>query len=435
MDESRVRGAAPPGRVRWVMMTLVFFGVAINYLDRTNISVLVPTLEKTLHIGPALMGVALSAFFWAYVVMQMPSGLLLDRWGARLLFSVSMAWWSLVQVATSLVNGFGALLGIRVLLGIGESPAFNVSAGVIADWLPEQERGIGGGLVEAALNVGSAFAPPLVVLIALHWGWQATFVTTGILGLIWLLFWRHYYRKPEDHPTLSTAELQYIQQGRSQSPASAERVPFSTLLGSRGSWGLGLGYFADVYLSNIFFAWLPAYLIQQRHMSLLTTGYVASIPYLAGFVGALVGGRISDALIRRGMPSLRARKTLLVIGMLGGTVVIPAVLVGSAAWAVVLLSVANAFLYVSNGVFWATVVDLSPARAVGTVAGFVGFIGLIGAILAPLVTGLLVAATKSFVPPLVTGGLLCVLGALAFGFMTRPIRPAPRSPAEAPASL
>jgi MFS family permease len=178
------------------MVILAFLATSINYIDRANLGVAVPFMEKELHIGEASMGLILGAFFWTYAVFQLPAGYYVDRLGARLMYSVAVVWWSIFTAATALARGFASLFAFRLLLGIGEAGAYPSNAKVVSEWFPRQERAFATSIFDSGARVGTALSLPIVTAVIAAFGWRTSFVVTGVLGLIWVVFWIWLYRSP-----------------------------------------------------------------------------------------------------------------------------------------------------------------------------------------------------------------------------------------------
>jgi ACS family D-galactonate transporter-like MFS transporter len=405
-------------RVRWKLVGFLFAVNAINYLDRSNLSMAAPTLTKNLHLNAGLMGLVLSAFSWTYAATQIPGGFLVGRVRARLMYFCSVLWWAVASALTALVNSFAALLGVRMLLGIGESPAMPLSVSLTAQWLPVSERGRASAWFTAGVPFGTAVAPPVVAYLLTRFGWQAAFLASAGLSVVWCVVWVLWYRDPDRNPRMSQAEREYIRAGQVE---QEREVPtrWRELLRTRNVWGLVLGYFSLLYVLFMFMTWLPSYLVTDRHMTVLKTGFNAAVPWICGTLACLLGGYLSDLLVRKGFRPLIARKSLVVIGLLVATVVIPAMFVSSLVLAVALLSASVSGIMFANGVAWAACEDASPAGKTASIAGMVNFSGNIGGLLAPLITGWLEYLTGSFAAPLVFGGVLALCGAIVYAVLLR----------------
>ena len=193
----------PKGNLRWLMVFMAFSATAINYVDRANLGVAAPYIAKDLNLSPEATGALLGAFFWTYAAFQLPSGWFIDRVGARTAYAFAVVWWSLFTAATALARGFGALFGARLLLGIGEAPAYPTNAKIVSEWFPRRERAFATSIFDSGNRVGTALSLPIVSAIIAQFGWRMSFVITGALGFVWLAFWLWIYRSPAQHPWIT----------------------------------------------------------------------------------------------------------------------------------------------------------------------------------------------------------------------------------------
>jgi ACS family D-galactonate transporter-like MFS transporter len=430
--------------IRWWVIFLCFLATTINYMDRTNIAVSAPYIGHDLHINSALMGLVLSAFFWTYAVFQLPSGWFVDRFGPRISYTFACAWWSVMTGLVSIVNGFAVLLGLRLLLGAGEAPAYPTDAKVASEWFPVRERGIATAIFDIGSKTGTAFALPLVTYLIAAYGWRAAFVATAILGLIWTAIWVWYYRNLRDHPHVSAAEREYIIQGSArevEQPGDAltgeettlaamqarprQAISWGSLFRYRKIWGMMIGFFAFNFVIYFYITWFPDYLVTARHFSLLKLGTYGMIPPLSGVVGELLGGFVSDRLVCSGVSLTVARKIPIVIGMLLASVIAIAVVVPSAGAALALLSLCYAALVFAAPSIWSLPADVAPrAGLVASIGGIQNFASNLAGIVLPIYTGVVLQLTNgSFVIPLVTAGAFAVIGALTYLFVVGRVEP------------
>ncbi|MCF8566545.1 MFS transporter [Alicyclobacillus tolerans] len=412
-------------KVRWSISFLMWAAIAINYIDRSNLSAAAPVLSKQFHISPGMMGIVLSAFFWSYAFFQIPAGWFADKVGQRISLAFAVGWWSVMTAATVLARGVGSLIGIRLLLGIGEAGAYPSNAGVTAKWFPDKERARVSAIFDSGSKVGTAVAMPLIVWLLAQFGWQASFVLSGALGIIWVVIWWMYYRDPEKHKYVNAAELEYIRQGQAKKDGLDKEQPLKwyQLFRYRNIWAMSVGFFTLNYAIYFFITWFPDYLVNARGMKLMTMGFVAMIPPLAGLVGELVAGWFSDYLYIKGFSLTAARKINLVGGMLLATSIAFAGLVNSAAWSIVLLSVSYVGLEFAAAAIWSLPGDIAPKNMTSVVGGVQNFVSNIGGILGPIITGFIVATTHSFVPALIVSGAATLIGAATYLFGLGKIEP------------
>src|SRR5674476_650359 len=276
---------------RWYVLVLISLMYLITYLDRVNISTAAPVISKEFGFDKITMGVIFSAFVWAYAMFQVPGGWLGDRFGARNVLTIIVSYWSLMTAATAAATGATSFMALRFLFGVGEAGAFPGATRAMQLWYPPHERGFVQGITHSASRLGAAIAPPIVVLIMTTLGWRSVFYICGGVGFIWSVLWYFAYRNlPEEHGLVNAAELKHIrgtdENGNVKQPNLAKKpsVPWGTLLRSPNMWAIMCAYFTYVYCLWIFLSWLPSYLVEFRHFTLLKVGLFASLPLWAGDV-------------------------------------------------------------------------------------------------------------------------------------------------------
>jgi D-galactonate transporter len=404
-----------PSRGRWYILLLISVMYLITYLDRVNISTAAPLISKEFGFDKITMGVIFSAFVWSYALFQVPGGWLSDRFGARKMLGIIVTYWSVMTAATAVAFGATSFIILRFLFGIGEAGAFPGATRAMQLWYPPSERGFVQGITHSASRLGAAIAPPLVVLIMSYLGWRWVFVICGVVGLFWALWWSLSYRNlPEEHNLVNRAELERIrgldETGAIKPPPALKQVnvPRGTLLRSPNMWAVMCAYFTYVYCLWIFLSWLPSYLVEFRHFTLLKVGFLASLPLWAGVVGDTVGGLATDWLLKRTGSAKVARRAVAITGLLGCAVfIVPAALTEDAYTAVYCLTVSMFFLECTIGPSWAVPMD-TGGKYSGTISGMMNMAGNIGGALSPIVFGVLVQYGSWQAPFIVAAGLLVV---------------------------
>lgn len=421
--------AKPINNLRWWIAALVFLSTVINYVDRQTLAVLAPRLTKELGLTDIQYGWISQAFLIPYTAMYIVAGILLDRYGTKLVFGIAALWWSLaamLHAAVSSAFGFGAM---RFLLGTAESANFVAAQKVAAEWFPPRDRGTLNGLVQAGTVTGAILTPPLVVWLAASYGWRAAFLITGALGLLWVVIWLWFYHLPAAHPRITADELALIENdgkdGRGDagtrrhgeidefaaSPHHRVEVAVNPVpkwfdfLRYPQTWGLILARVISDPVWWFYLFWLPKYLTEARGLTNQQMGWVLWIPYLLSDVGSILGGWYSGRLIVRGQPVLAARKTV----MLWSALLMPIgiLLVWQPPLPLTILLISLSLFAHSS---WKTnlvtmTVDLFPRRVIGTVHGIVAMGGGIGgAIITPL-AGYIIA-WYSYTPLLMLMGVL-----------------------------
>jgi sugar phosphate permease len=411
---------------RWFILALISLMYLITYLDRVNISTAAPVISKEFGFDKITMGVIFSAFGWSYALFQVPGGWLGDRFGARRVLTMIVSYWSVMTAATAAATGSVSFVVIRFLFGAGEAGAFPGATRAMQLWYPRHERGLIQGVTHSASRVGAAVAPPIVVWLMTRYGWQSVFYASGAIGIVWALLWYIAYRNfPEEHAMVNSAELEHIRgldaDGKVKPAQSAKRpsVPWGTLIKSPNMWAIMCAYFTYVYCLWIFLSWLPSYLVDFRHFTLLKVGILASLPLWAGVVGDTVGGLATDWLLKITGNTRLARRTVAIVGMLGCAVfIVPAALTTDAYIAVWCLTAALFFLECTIGPSWAVPMDVGGEHS-GTISGMMNMAGNLGGALSPIVFGVLVQFGSWQAPFIVAAGLL-IAGAAVWAFWLDP---------------
>jgi D-galactonate transporter len=398
------------------MVFMVFLATTINYIDRANLGVAMPEISKELGLDPAAAGLLLGAFFWTYAAFQLPSGWFIDKVGARIAYAVAVIWWSLFTAATALGRGFGSLFGARLLLGVGEAPAYPTNAKVVSEWFPRRERAFATAIFDSGSRVGNALSLPIVSWIIASYGWRASFVITGLIGFVWAAFWLKMYKPPATHPTVSAAERAYIEHDAVATAASAgPKIPWRDLFKYRAVWGMMLGFFCLNFVIYFFSTWFPTYLRDARGFDLKKLGIVGMIPAMAAIVGGYVGGFVADRLVRSGMRLSLARKIPLTIGMTLAASISFASYAQSTVSALTLLSICYAGSAFAAASVWSLPADVAPSRNyVASIGGIQNFASNLAGISITLFVGVLLQKTGSFDLPLRMAGGFALLGAISY---------------------
>ncbi|MBZ5582730.1 MAG: MFS transporter [Acidobacteriia bacterium] len=405
--------------LRWWMIGLIMLGSIINYLTRSTLAVAAPTVLKDLNISTQQYSWIVGAFQGA-IMLQPVCGYVLDVLGLKMGFAIFAVAWSFVNMAHGMAHSWEALAGLRGLLGLTEGSANPAGMKATAEWFPAKERGLAGGVFNIGASVGSMLAPPLVAWAILAYNWQAAFVITGSLGLIWVALWLGLYHAPERHPALTPQEREYIISGQEKALQSdGARPSVLKIVRQRNFWGIAIPRFlADPTWGTLTF-WLPLYLSTVRHMDLKQIAMFAWLPFLAADFGCMFGGTVSMALQKYGKTSLiNARRGAFTVGailMLGvgfaGFVENPYV-------AIALLSLGG-FAHQTLSVTVITMAsDLFKRGEVATVAGMAGTCGNAGLLIFSLAIGALVA-TIGYAPFFLCLGVLDLIGAAVLWTVVR----------------
>ncbi|KWO42466.1 hypothetical protein WT97_02240 [Burkholderia sp. MSMB1459WGS] len=423
-----LQSARRPGRstMRWWVAGLMWAAIAINYIDRTVLSAAAPKIQSEFHLDAIQMGIIMSAFFWSYALLQLPAGLLADRFGQKKVLGFAVLWWSVATAMTGLASGFRSLVALRVALGVGEAGAYPSNAGIATRWFPRKERATVAGIFDSGSKLGGAIALPLIGWMLAAFDWKMTFVLTGLLGVVWFVVWLvSFTDSPAKHPRVSAAELAHIESDRlSEGAQSTTRPPWRKLFAHRNIWAMCIGFFMINYNSYFFITWLPTYLMKERGMSVLQMGWMASLPLLASIFVEILAGWASDRVFASGKLSLTAtRKLFLVIGLLMASSIGLAAFAQSAWLAVLLLCIAKSGTTVAASQVWALPGDVAPPNAVSMVAGLQNTVSNLGGVVGPVITGAIVGATGSFVPALLFSSALIAIAIVNYLFLLGKVEP------------
>ena len=422
------RGAAIP-RLRWRIGALLGVGVLINYFDRISLSIAAPQLQQQFGLGPEDMGLLFSAFFWSYALLQIPSGMLLDRFGVMRIGRWTAFLWGVASTITAVASGFAGIFAARLLLGVAEAPSFPANAKATGHWFPRTERGLSTALFDAAAKFSNVIGVPLVAFAVVGFGWRWGFALVATLSFGYFVAYWWLYRDPSQHPRLTRAEHDYIvdhgavPEGRESSGAAGM---LGYLLRRRKVWGLTIGFAAYGYCFYMFLTWLPSYLVQTMHMSVLQSAGFSAIPWACATVSDLVvGGWLIDRLIARGYDETRVRRTVLLLGMAGGLAVVGATTTTDPVVAIAWISVALSGLAAAAPVGWSLPSLIAPPGGVGTVGGIMNFANNMMGAAAPIVTGYVVGNTHAFTGAFVVAGAVLIAGIAAFVVLLGRIEPLP----------
>jgi MFS transporter, ACS family, hexuronate transporter len=393
-------------RFRWLMITLVFWATAINYLDRQTLSVVAPLLIDQFKMTNVTYSRIISAFMLAYTIMNGVSGPLIDRLGTQIGYALTTAWWSLAAMLHALANGSWSLGVCRFLLGVGEAGNWPGGVKVVAEWFPVSERALASGIFNSGSSVGAILAPPIVVWIVLRFGWRAAFVSLGVTGLIWVAIWLRVYYTPAE----------------SERETRPQTISTGQLFRTRFVWTFTL---AKVFLDPVWYFyifWFPEYLKRARHFDLASIGRYAWIPFVIACIGNLLGGWLVGILLRRDVPVTLARKGSLTVFAVLMASAIPAVLVQSAPVSIGLVSLATLGYTGCAANMLAFPADVFPKNVLGSIWGLASMGSGLGGIVFALLTGWVVDH-YSYVPVFIGFGLMPMICILIIWLLVGPLRP------------
>lgn len=412
-----------PTRKRYNILALIFVTVVINYLDRSNISIAAVALRKDLGLDTLQMGYIFSAFGVTYALLQIPGGILADKMKSRILYTFMMIFWSIATLLQGLANSFFLLFGLRASIGVFEAPSYPINNLVVSRWFPENERASAIAVYTSGQFLGLAFLTPILVWIQDSLGWRGLFIVSGIIGIVWAGIWYLLYRDPKNHKFVSPKELELIERGgglvevdnKEENKKKFNWSDFSQAFKYRKLWGIYIGQFCLGATTIFFLTWFPTYLVEFRGLDFLKSGFLASVPFLAAFVGVLLSGFTSDFLIKKGYSKEISRKAPIIFGMLLSTCIIGANYTNNTFYVVLFLSLA----FFGNGlasIAWVFVSLMAPKNNIGLVGGVFNFIGGLANIIIPVIIGFLVK-DGNFSPALFLIGALAFVGFFCYTFI------------------
>jgi MFS transporter, ACS family, glucarate transporter len=394
-----------------LLLIFVVFAV-ITYLDRNSISVIGDDITKDLHLSDKQWGLILGAFSLAYGAFEIPTGMLVDKFGPKITLIRIVLWWSFFTILTGFASGFYFLLIVRFLFGAGEAGAFPTTSVAIARWFPAVERGRIQSIVWMGSRLGGALAPFWSLAIARAYDWRMVFYIFGSLGALWATFWWFWYRdEPRDMPNISPEEVAHIEATRSLKKPSHALLPWKTVLKNSNLWALMGMYHCLLYGAYFYMSWMPKYLQNGRGIPKAELGFMVSLPFILGMVGCLAGGFSSDYLVKkRGLKFGRRY-----VGMFGlvmsGICMIVGSMIKDTNVAIVFLSLGLAFKDFTLPVSWAVATDIGGQFA-GSVAGTMGLAGQLGSAIMASAFGFILDATGSYELPVQLIGCMVIFGGM-----------------------
>ena len=408
---------------------MLFIASCFSYGDRVALSVAGTAMQKQLALNPVRFGFLLSGFSWAYVLGQLPSGGLLDRFGSKRVYGISIFAWTICAFLIGFAGYlpaayiFSVIFALRLLSGLAQSPVFPGNGRIVAAWFPTAERGTASAIFNSSQYFALvAFAPIFGWLTHSH-GWQWTFWFMGIFGLVLVFAWSKIIYNVPDHPLISPSEIDCIERGGglvnidratgSKPPSALTWKGVAQLLQQRMLVGIYIGQFCITTLTYFFITWFPVYLVQARHMSVLKGGFAVALPALCGSVGGVLGGIWSDSLLRRGRSLTFARKLPIIAGMLLSTTMIACNY--TTAQSVVLFLMSLAFFGKGVGALgWTVIADTSPKELIGLNGGLFNLFGNTAGITTPIIIGFIVQRTGSFNGALIFVGITALMAIFSY---------------------
>ena len=404
------------------ILALVAIGTTINYLDRTVLGIAAPSLTADLKLTAAQMGLVFSAFSWSYALLQIPGGIFLDRYGTRVTYFIAIFFWSLFTALMAGVRSLTPLVLTRIGVGVFEAPCFPANSRVLATWFPQRERARANAIYSVGQYAGLGFLSVPLFWITQRYGWRGLFLIVGVLGMLFAFVWWRLYRNPSESTAVNDAELAHIKAGGggeyTGAPLQFKWRHIGALLKHRQILGAAIGQFGGNSTQVFFVTWFPTYLVTERGMTFIKAGLMTSLPFIAASVGVLVGGLISDTILTRTGSANLARKLPIVGGMLLASTIVAANYVPADQNAMVILVMSIAFFGQGmTNLGWTVISDVAPKKLIGLAAGIFNFSANLAGIVTPIVIGIAVQWTHSFVGPLIYIAVVALIGAFAYSVL------------------
>ncbi|MFJ3058199.1 MFS transporter [Herbaspirillum sp. NPDC087042] len=433
-----VAGAVKPSHVRYLILFLLFVVTTVNYADRATLSIAGSAMKTELSLDPVTMGYIFSAFSWAYVLAQLPGGWLLDRFGSKKIYMWSIGLWSfftILQAGVTWMSTAAAVVSLfvlRFMVGLAEAPSFPANGRIVAAWFPTKERGTASAIFNSAQYFAAVLFTPLMAWIVHAFSWHHVFTVMGVVGILLAMIWGKIIYSPKDHPLINAAELEHIESGgglvdmdnkkvAAPAPSNKGKGYIKQLLSNRMLLGVYIGQYCINVITYFFLTWFPVYLVQERGMSILKAGFVASIPAVCGFIGGVVGGMISDRLIKSGLSVTWSRKIPIVGGMLLSMTMMLCNYV-EAQWMVVAIMALAFFGKGVGALGWAVVADTAPKQIVGLSGALFNMFGNVAGITTPIVIGYILKETGSFSGALVFVGVNALVTVISYLVIVKEIK-------------
>jgi MFS family permease len=396
----------------WIVIVLVGLALTISQMDRTLLAIAAPQMIAEQHVTGTAMGVLLSSFVWTYTVFQLPSGWLVDRFGAKGVLAIAFLFWSIACTATGFASSFAALVTCRLLLGVGEAPFYAAAHATMAKAFSERWRGLATAIYTKGASLGPAMGTMVGAWLLLGYGWKSMFVIVGVASLLFLIPW-----------LLLVPSETNKSEASSESATTISWPTIKLLLKERAVWGVSVGYFGFLYLYYIYITWLPTYLAKSRGMNLKEIAWVASVPFLISLAAGPLAGFCADALIQKGYSKTAVRKGGIAVGLIMGSAIIPAAFATDITVAAAMFVIALAGQAVSAVNMLALPSAIAPKGHAGFVGALQQMLGSAGGIVSPIVTGVLLDQTHDFKFAIVCAGAMLCLAAISFLFILPRVEP------------
>lgn len=414
-------------QARHGIMLMLFFFSAVSFSERSILSIAGAPIAADLGIGDVAMGFLFSAFGWAYVIGQVPGGLILDRFGSGKVYGTIIFAWTTITIMHAMTGylmplaAFISLFLLRILCGFITAPVFPANARIVGEWFPPSERGRASSVFSSSQYFAIVLFGPVIGFIAQGFGWTYVFLVYGVIGGICAILWLKFYRDPESDEIDRAVNSDGKEVRNETQKLPWKQRPIIKLLTNRMTLGIYIGQYCVTGITYFFMTWFPVYLVSEKGLTVLEVGLVSTIPAMAAFLGQLGGGRFSDGLVVRGVPLSKARKIPIIIGMFCSMSIIFAEMAES----IILLIAIMSFAFFGRGfggMGWAIVAETSNKTNAGLNGGLFNMFGNAAGIVTPIIIGVLVQWTGSFELALLYVGIHAVLAIICYVFFVGEIK-------------
>lgn len=397
---------------KWAILIILSAGMIIAYIDRANLSVALAAAEfkSEFHLTDSARGLLNSTFFWSYALLQIPAGWLVDRYGVRRVYAVGFFFWTLVSAATGFVTNVYQLIAVRLLLGAGESVGAPASLRWIRSHCAEQERGLAVGIYMAGTKIGAAIGVPIAAFLINAFDWRAMFLICGMTGFVWLMAWLFLARETVAEPAPTLNDL------------PERNAPFRSVIMSQTVLGILVGTFSYGYFLYFCVTWLPAYLVENRHMALTSMGFYSFFSFGGMAIVAILSGWLADWMISRGTDPARTRKAFTIVGFVLASTEVFGAWTDSQTVALFFAAFSLAGLGLATANYWALTQTLVPGRAMGRIAGIQNCASNLGGVAAPILTGWLKERSGGYQAPMQAIWVILLIGIASYLILVRPPR-------------
>jgi MFS family permease len=428
----RALRGSPVTRRRWGIAVLLGASVLFNYFDRLALSVAGPQLRIDLHLNAFTLGVLFSAFNWSYAILQIPSGMILDRYGVTRVGRVGILLWGVASAITAMAGGYAGILVARMLLGAAEAPSFPLNSKAVGHWFPRSERSTATAMFDGMAKFSQVVGVPLVAVALVSFGWRGAFwMTAGLSFAFLIVFWK-VYRDPSEDERLGSVEHAYILAGgsaREGRSGNSSAAMLGYVLSRRRVWGLTLGFACYGYSNSMFSSWLPTYFVQTQNVGILKSASFTMLPWFIATVAQFViAGWLVDWLIGRGHDETLVRKSIIIICLMAGLAVIGAAFTRDIFWVLFWMTISVSALTSASTIGWSFPSLVAPRGGGATVGSIMNTANAAMGSVSAIVTGLIVQITGSFSGAFVVAACVLVAGVCFYAFLMGPIEPVPDMP-------